>query len=81
MQSGKPVIVTGPAEREEFDHHPRFKELIDHGAIVLVPRGAGADDYADRIVAAAKWPPIPMLFDYDGWWRDCGEAIAAEFTP
>jgi glycosyltransferase involved in cell wall biosynthesis len=81
VQSGKPVIVTGPAEREEFDHHPRFKELIDHGAIVLVPRGAGADDYADRIVAAAKWPPIPMLFDYDGWWRDCGEAIAAEFTP
>ena len=38
VQSGRPVIVTGPAEADEFDQHPRFKELIDRGAIVLVPR-------------------------------------------
>jgi glycosyltransferase involved in cell wall biosynthesis len=25
VQSGRPVIVTGPAEADEFDHHPRFK--------------------------------------------------------
>ena len=31
-----PLIVTGPALPDEFDHHPRFKELIDRGAIVLV---------------------------------------------
>ena len=36
VQSGRPVIVTGPAEPDEFDHHPRFKALIDRGAIVLV---------------------------------------------
>ncbi len=41
VQSGRPVIVTGPAEPDEFDHHPRFKELIDRGAIVLVARGVG----------------------------------------
>ncbi len=81
VQSGKPLIVTGPAEADEFDHHPRFKELIDRGAIVLVPRGAGAEAYADRITAAAKRPSIPLPFDFDGWWRDCGRAIAAEFTP
>jgi glycosyltransferase involved in cell wall biosynthesis len=81
VQSGKPLIVTGPAEADEFDHHPRFKELIDRGAIVPVARGAGADDYADRIVAAVKRPSIPMPFDFDGWWRDCGEAIASELTP
>jgi glycosyltransferase involved in cell wall biosynthesis len=40
VQSGRPVIVTGPAEPDEFDHHPRFKELIDRGAIVLVSRDA-----------------------------------------
>ena len=40
VQSGRPVIVTGPAEADEFDHHPRFKELIDRGAIVLVARGS-----------------------------------------
>src|SRR4051794_25549302 len=36
VQSGKPLIVTGPRLKEEFDHHPRFRELIDSGAIVLV---------------------------------------------
>ena len=39
VQSGRPLIVAGPVLPEEFDHHPRFKELIDRGAIVLVARG------------------------------------------
>ena len=54
VQSGKPVIVTEPAEPGEFDHHSRFKALIDQGAIVLVPRGISDDAYADRIVSALK---------------------------
>jgi hypothetical protein len=29
----------------------------------------------------AKQPSVPLPFDFDGWWRDAGEAIAAEFTP
>ena len=43
VQSGRPVVVSGPAEPDEFDHHPRFKELIDRGAVVLVgvARAAG----------------------------------------
>ena len=81
VQSGKPVIVTGPAEADEFDHHSRFKDLIDRGAIVPVSRGEGAGAYADRIVAAVKRQSAPVVFDFDGWWRDAGEAIAAEFTP
>jgi glycosyltransferase involved in cell wall biosynthesis len=78
VQSGKPVIVTGPAEADEFDHHPRFRQLIDRGAIVLVARGAAADVYADSIVAALKQPPAPMPFDFDGWWRDVAEAVSAQ---
>ncbi len=81
VQSGKPLVVTGPAEADEFDHHPRFKALIDRGAIVLVPRGAEVAAYADRSVAETKRPSIAAAFDFDGWWRDVGEAIAAEFTP
>jgi glycosyltransferase involved in cell wall biosynthesis len=81
VQSGKPLVVTGPAEADEFDHHPRFKELIDRGAIVPVARGADADAYADSIVAAAKQPSSLEPFDFDGWWRDAAQAIAAEFTP
>lgn len=78
VQSGRPLIVTGPTLPEEFDHHPRFRELIDRGAIVLVPRGASADIYADRIAAALKWPTVQFPFDFDGWWKDAAEAVRAE---
>ena len=78
VQSGQPVIATGPAEADEFDHHPRFKELIDRGAIVLVPRGAGDDAYADRIAAALQWPSVHAPFDFDGWWRDAAEAVRTQ---
>ena len=78
VQSGRPVIATGPAERDEFDHHPRFKELIERGAIVLVPRGASDDAYADRIAAALQWPSVHAPFDFDGWWRDVAETVQAQ---
>jgi glycosyltransferase involved in cell wall biosynthesis len=79
VQSGRPVIVTGPAEPDEFDHHPRFKRLIDTGAIVLVARGAGEAAYADRIVSALKCPPVQIPFDFDGWWQDVAQAVRAQF--
>ncbi len=47
---------------EEFDHHPRFKELIARGAIVLVARGADSEVYADGIArrgeAADRAPAV-----------------------
>jgi glycosyltransferase involved in cell wall biosynthesis len=80
VQSGRPVIVTGPAASDEFDHHPRFKELIDRGAIVLVSRGSGDDAYADRIASALQWPSVHAPFDFDLWWRDVAEAVKAQLT-
>ena len=78
VQAGRPVIVTGPAEADEFDHHPRFKELIDRGAIVLVERGAEEAAYAERIVSALKWPTVQAPFDFDGWWQDAAQAVRAQ---
>ena len=78
VQSGKPVIVTGPALPNEFDHHPRFKELIDRGAIVLVARGSENEVYAGRIVSGLKWPSVHAPFDFDGWWKDTAGAIRAQ---
>jgi glycosyltransferase involved in cell wall biosynthesis len=78
VQSGRPVIATGPALADEFDHHPRFKELIDRGAIVLVARGSDDDVYADRIVSALKWPSVQASFDFDGWWQDTARAVRAQ---
>jgi glycosyltransferase involved in cell wall biosynthesis len=75
VQSGHPLIVTGPALPEEFDHHPRFKELIDRGAVVLVARGSGSEAYADKIAAVLKWPSVRSPFDFDGWWNDAAEAV------
>jgi glycosyltransferase involved in cell wall biosynthesis len=79
VQSGRPVVATGPAEPDEFDHHQRFRELIESRAIVLVARDAGDDAYADRIVSALKWQPIAAPFDFDGWWQDVAQAIRAQF--
>lgn len=78
VQSGRPVIVTGPAEADEFDHHPRYKDLIDRGAIVLVARGSGAEAFAERITSALKWPSVPTPFEFDGWWQDAVRAVRAQ---
>ena len=79
VQSGRPVIVTGPADPGEFDHHPRFKELIHRGAIILVAQGSDDGIYADRIVSALKWPSIQTPFDFDGWWQDVAQAVRTQF--
>ena len=78
VQSSRPLIVTGPALPDEFDHHPRFKELIDRGAIVLVAPGSEDEVYADRIAAALKWPSVQAPFDFDGWWLDMAQAVRAQ---
>jgi hypothetical protein len=78
-QSGRPVIVSGPAEPDEFDHHPRFKELIDRGAIVPVARGSDDEVYADSIVAALELPSLQARFDFDGWWHDVALAVREQF--
>src|SRR5882757_446146 len=78
VQSGRPLIVTGPALPEEFDHHPRFKQLIDHHLIVLVARGSDNEAYADRIVSALKRPQVGVPFDFDGWWKDVAAAMRAQ---
>jgi glycosyltransferase involved in cell wall biosynthesis len=78
VQSGKPVIVTGPALADEFGHHPRFRQLIDGGAVVLVERGADDEVYAERIVSALKRPTALSPFDFEGWWQDVASAIKAQ---
>ena len=83
VQSGRPLIVTGPALKDEFDHHPRFKELIDRGAIVLVARGSEDEAYADRIAGAemadgAGAVRFPRLVAGRGAER-C--ARSSDFTP
>jgi glycosyltransferase involved in cell wall biosynthesis len=78
VQSDRPLIVTGPALPEEFNHHPRFKALIDRGAIALVPRGSDDQAFADRIEAAVKSPMAKTPFDFAGWWRDVANAVKAQ---
>ena len=76
---GNMTVVTGPAGTDEFDHHPRFREEIGRGAIVLVARGSDDEVYAERIVSALKWPSVHVPFDFDGWWQDVALAVRAQF--
>jgi glycosyltransferase involved in cell wall biosynthesis len=78
VQSGRPLIVTGPALPDEFDHHSRFKQLIDRGAIVLVARGSTSEAYADSIASALTWPALQPPFNFDGWWKDVAKAISVK---
>jgi glycosyltransferase involved in cell wall biosynthesis len=80
VQSGRPLIVTGPALEDEFDHHPRFRELINRGAIVLVAQGSEDEIYADRIASALKWPTVQARFDFDGWWQDVAQTVRAQLA-
>jgi glycosyltransferase involved in cell wall biosynthesis len=75
VQSGRPVVVSGPANAQEFDHHRRFRSLIERGVIVLVARGSDDGVYADKIIASLKQPTTYALFDFEGWWLDIASAI------
>jgi glycosyltransferase involved in cell wall biosynthesis len=75
VQSGRPVIATGPADPDEFDHHDRFRALINRDAIGLVPPGSPREAYADRIVLALETPVAASPFDFAGWWRDVALSI------
>jgi len=78
VQSGRPVIVTSPSEPDEFDHHSRFKALIDHGAIVPVARGSDEEVYAAKIIASLKQSSASPPFNFSDWWRDTANAIKAQ---
>jgi glycosyltransferase involved in cell wall biosynthesis len=78
VQSGRPVIVAGAACADEFDHHPRFRELIDRGTIVLVARGSRGAVYADTVISVLKRPHVRAAFDFNGWWADVAEAVRAQ---
>jgi glycosyltransferase involved in cell wall biosynthesis len=80
IQSGRPVIVSAPQQPDEFEHHPRFRQLIDSGAVVLVPGDAGDNAYADQVISALQRPAGQMAFDFDGWWRDVVQAVQAQLA-
>jgi glycosyltransferase involved in cell wall biosynthesis len=79
VQSGRPVIVSAAKDPNEFEHHARFRQLIDSAAIVPVPGGAGDDAYADQIISALQRPAVRTAFDFDGWWSDVAQAVQVQF--
>ena len=76
VQSGRPVVIAAPAMSDEFEHHPRFKELIDCGAVMLVAERAENSAYADAIISALERPPpVRTAFDFNGWWVDLADSV------
>lgn len=75
LQSGRPVVVTAPAHDGEFDHHPRFRALLETGAIMTVPRGGGPEAYADLVLAARLRPAMPTVIDRSAWFADAARVL------
>ena len=77
VQAGRPVVVTAPMRADEFDHHPRYRALLEAGAILPVPRGAPAQAYAEAVLGArARATRAPDL-DRAAWFRDAAACLAA----
>jgi glycosyltransferase involved in cell wall biosynthesis len=78
LQSNRPVIVSAPPSRSEFLHHAGLTALIERGALVFVPRSAGADEIADQLLAAAERSrSASPAIDFDAWWTATTTATRA----
>jgi len=77
LQSGRPVVVSAPARLTEFDHHPRFRALLDGAGLALVPRGADAEACATRILQVRDRPSMLSEIDAAQWFGDTAEALRA----
>jgi glycosyltransferase involved in cell wall biosynthesis len=80
VQAGRPVVVTEPERADEFQHHPRFRALLENGAIVLAPAGAGPEEYADLILAARHRPTAKLNLDREAWFEDAARTLRALMT-
>lgn len=79
IQSGRPIVATSPARADEFDHHKRYKQLIDDGLITLVPRSLDDEGFAEAVASVATNPTVSARFDFRGWWDDAVRAINQQF--
>nr|USU32491.1 glycosyltransferase [Methylobacterium sp. OTU13CASTA1] len=77
VQAGRPVVVTAPMRADEFDHHPRYRELLAAGAILPVPRGAPAEAYAEAVLGARARPTRLPEIDRAAWFRDAADGLRA----
>ena len=82
LQSGRPVVVSAPQNAEEFSHHAGLRQLIEDGALSLVPRSAGIPEIADQLLATARQEGQagPRL-DATAWWEATIDAARAAFRP
>lgn len=75
VQSGRPVIVTAPADNDEFSHHAKLSNIIARGALVFIPRDASDAAYADAIVAAIAKEDRENPIVAAAWWDDLAASI------
>lgn len=69
LQSGRQVIVNGPASPDEFDHHGSFRAAIERSTLHLLPTLSDAKQFAAAIVGfdlAQKPEPLDL---FDASWR------------
>jgi hypothetical protein len=68
------VIATGPAQADEFDHDPRFRALVENGAIGLATRDSLIKSKRTRSRGPSSATAADLI-DFAGWWHDTAKAI------
>ena len=76
VQAKRPVIVTEPLLADEFDDHPRLREMLDNGAISFVPRGSDANVFAEAVARELDREHKPVAIDVAAWWREAAEGLS-----
>jgi hypothetical protein len=75
LQSGRPLVVNGPKDPGEFDHHRSFQKAMTSPAMHLVPNSSKPEVFAAAINAMdlTRAPEPISLFEES--WRDAALAI------
>lgn len=74
LMSNRPVIVNGPQNACEFDHHPAFRRALTTGSLRLVEAAENVGAYADAIEEAAGTTQR-VAIDFEQCWRDAAAAF------
>lgn len=86
LQSGRPVVVNAPVDRDELSRHPIYGRLLDSGALRLAAPEADAGELADAVLAAtaerdAATPGPGARLDVGAAWAAALAAIEAMAAP
>jgi glycosyltransferase involved in cell wall biosynthesis len=75
LLTGRPVVVNGPRNATEFDHHPAYLAALKSGALKFVRTDATPVDFADAVMTAKAGSLEDKQNMFDQAWDRAAEVI------